>query len=95
MAQKPDFIKCHCNSSLKACCTDCQRDFTITTNDIEGIFREANNKCSVGLVNPIHPRCQDHYHFFETSISYEDMVSLLDGDVLDLGDVSAIDKSKV
>lgn len=91
----PDFLRFHCANTNVPHCSECSGDFMLPLSSIDGIY-SVNGK-AVFLVRGVHvfpnPDCPipaPGQRFIESQMSYDDIISAVDGNVTNVGDVNLV-----
>ncbi len=87
----PEFVRFHCANTDEDRCATCPRDFTVQLSAIEAIWKNPGGKAAI-LMRTIHyfptPFCGRKTQVIETTINYSDVIALLNGKIVDMGNIN-------
>ena len=94
----PEFIRFRCANTENIPCATCPRDFVIPIHAIEGIFRTIDDKAEIVLKASnfrVDPRCigpggQWNLRYIKTSLSWDAVIDLIDGNIKDGSSVNMV-----
>lgn len=92
MASRSDFLLMSCTNTDEPSCSLCSRDMVIPISAVEGFYRDGT-QAIISVVTEhfcTNPRCVAHPRFLKTSMLWDDVITLLDGEMTNLGNIEMV-----
>ena len=84
----PDFLQLRCTSTENPTCAGCPRDFIVPVAALDGIYKDTDGKALISIKGCHYcpdPHCDKWLRFIHTSLTWAEVLALLDGKVENLG----------
>ena len=97
MADVPQFLKVHCTNTDQPACALCARDFVIPLTSISS-FVKSGNVALISFTSTVFcfdPASPHLMRYLKTEMLWDDLMTALDGEVADLGNINLSDLQKV
>ena len=89
---RPDFIHARCTNTELPTCAVCQKEFLIPLTAVEMFAKDGDKAIicidpSVFDPDPSCPMCGSTKRFIKTEMLWTDLLTMMDGDVRNIGDI--------